>query len=280
MIAIERDRDAIPARFLGEKRRKDLLSLFKAILDDSIKTKSVKDKLLTSSKWSPAKSQLSKETHGKCAFCDAPTMATNYGDVEHYRPKSKFNWFAYCYDNFLLSCRLCNAKKSNHFQADQEFVDPVPPWDADATPTATEILDFALSVEPDPTDQSSVDDYLALCLDEGIHIPNPYYEDPETLFTWTADDLLQEVRIAPIAGSDRSEKVFAGAEEFLDLNRPELLTQRYFIYMSARSIITRNKRDRDNGIPITDEDEQAEAMLTADRFPFAGMVRFFADGWL
>ena len=33
-----------------------------------------------------------------------------YGDVEHFRPKSKYWWLAYCYENYLYSCQMCNQR--------------------------------------------------------------------------------------------------------------------------------------------------------------------------
>jgi len=31
-----------------------------------------------------------------------------YGDVEHLRPKSVYWWLAYCYDNHVFACQICN----------------------------------------------------------------------------------------------------------------------------------------------------------------------------
>ena len=45
---------------------------------------------------------------GKCAYCESPTDTVAHGDVEHYRPKSKYWWLAYCYDNYLYACQICN----------------------------------------------------------------------------------------------------------------------------------------------------------------------------
>lgn len=66
---------------------------------------------------------------GKCAFCESRIDATNYGDVEHYRPKAGFRqnrgdpltrpgyyWLAYEWNNLFLSCQLCNQEfKENLF---------------------------------------------------------------------------------------------------------------------------------------------------------------------
>jgi hypothetical protein len=217
MIALQRDRTAIPARFRGQRRKTELTKLFSAILDGSIKTRAVKDTILKSGKWSDAKAQLAADTHGKCAFCESPTTATNYGDVEHYRPKSKFPWFAYCYENFLLSCTLCNGTKGNQHVAGNAFADPVPPWPDAHMPSPAEMLAFAMSLDPDPTDPAAVAAYIQACLDEEIHLPNPYYEDPESLFAWEADDFLQEVRVVAADNSVRSARAMAAAEAIVAL---------------------------------------------------------------
>ena len=58
--------------------------------------------------WKAAKPQLKLETGGKCAYCESPTDTVAHGDVEHFRPKSKYWWLAYCYDNYVYACQICN----------------------------------------------------------------------------------------------------------------------------------------------------------------------------
>lgn len=63
--------------------------------------------------------------HSKCCYCEAKIGATSYGEVEHYRPKGAvkqssestkeypgYYWLAYDWDNLLVSCSVCNRKKS------------------------------------------------------------------------------------------------------------------------------------------------------------------------
>jgi hypothetical protein len=40
--------------------------------------------------WKVAKPQLKLESGSKCAYCESPTDSVAHGDVEHYRPKSKY----------------------------------------------------------------------------------------------------------------------------------------------------------------------------------------------
>jgi len=70
-----------------------------------------------------------QETHkNRCAFCESE-LETQYGDVEHYRPKKAvktfpngnkedhpgYYWKAYDWDNFLLSCIRCNRTLKKNF---------------------------------------------------------------------------------------------------------------------------------------------------------------------
>ena len=76
--------------------------------------------------WRELKWHLFGLFHGKCAYCESKPEATDYGDVEHFRPKSKvdedpghpgYYWLAYDVTNLLPSCTLCNQvhAKMTHF---------------------------------------------------------------------------------------------------------------------------------------------------------------------
>jgi len=89
--------------------------------------------------WSDYKDVFVQAQHGKCFFCEGKVTATHYGDVEHFRPKAAITlpgpgitgkkgkkaipisavgywWLAYSWENYSLSCQLCNQQhKKNHF---------------------------------------------------------------------------------------------------------------------------------------------------------------------
>ncbi len=53
-----------------------------------------------------------------CAFCGRELPEGDRGDVEHFRPKGRLSenkehggywWLAYEFDNYVLSCRICNS---------------------------------------------------------------------------------------------------------------------------------------------------------------------------
>lgn len=62
---------------------------------------------------------------GRCAYCEGRYIAGEFGDAEHYRPKSKvteersgiehpgYFWLAYEWHNLLLACRKCNSTHPN-----------------------------------------------------------------------------------------------------------------------------------------------------------------------
>jgi len=47
--------------------------------------------------------------HSKCAYCEVKTEASDWGNIEHYRPKSRFPELAFDWDNLLWACSRCNS---------------------------------------------------------------------------------------------------------------------------------------------------------------------------
>jgi uncharacterized protein (TIGR02646 family) len=58
------------------------------------------------------KASLEKIYRKKCAYCD---QRVEQLQVEHYRPKSKYYWLAFSWDNLLLACPTCNQFKLSNF---------------------------------------------------------------------------------------------------------------------------------------------------------------------
>lgn len=48
----------------------------------------------------------------KCAFCEQKVEQYN---VEHYRPKVKYYWLAFSWDNLIMACPFCNQYKGTNF---------------------------------------------------------------------------------------------------------------------------------------------------------------------
>lgn len=66
----------------------------------------------------------------KCAFCESHITHIDYGQIEHFKPKSKYPDLCFEWNNFLISCPICNGKsnKGDKFPLEQEggpFINPV-----------------------------------------------------------------------------------------------------------------------------------------------------------
>ena len=107
MIKLKRKRRPadLPADFRGEKLLKKHVDLLGRYFDA---TASGRPMAYSTAKWKSAKAKLRIDTANKCAYCEAPTSVVTHGDVEHFRPKSTYWWLAYCFDNYLFSCEICN----------------------------------------------------------------------------------------------------------------------------------------------------------------------------
>ena len=76
------------------------------------------------------KSSLKVMFNKKCALCESHITHVDYGQIEHFKPKSKYPEFCFDWDNFLLACTICNGKsnKGDKFPLednDGPFVNPV-----------------------------------------------------------------------------------------------------------------------------------------------------------
>ncbi|UPQ80512.1 TIGR02646 family protein [Flavobacterium azooxidireducens] len=76
------------------------------------------------------KSALKKMFNKKCAFCESRITHVDYGQIEHFKPKSKYPELCFEWNNFLLSCSICNGKanKGDKFPLENEdgpFIHPV-----------------------------------------------------------------------------------------------------------------------------------------------------------
>jgi hypothetical protein len=272
MTKLERIRTAaaIPAAFRGPGRIAKSLELIDArAAGGAIEFKSTV--------WKAAKPQLKLETGGKCAYCESPTDTVAHGDVEHFRPKSKYWWLAYCYDNYVYACQICNqVHKGDEFPIHATtgmWTGPALP----APPTPATFATLAETLIPDALDLMAghaLADFLIAAGKEKAGLVDPYVTDPDPLFKWVANDVLKIVELAPASNKVAAKRAFAGAEESYGLNREELKRTRYNTYedlvllkdalaaLAADPALQQRIRDR------------IKAMTKVES-PYAGMVRYF-----
>jgi hypothetical protein len=221
--------------------------------------------------WKGAKPQLKTESAGKCGYCEGKADHVAHGDVEHYRPKSVYWWLAYCYDNYVYSCQICNQSyKSANFPTSGPRIS-APPFPDPLTDAAIEQLGGTLA--PDPLDDPAVTQFQQDATAEEAHIPDPYAVNPETLFTWHADSVLSEVEVRARDHSVEAQRAIAAAEQFLGLNRQELKGWRWDTYSTAELLAL----SASAGVLPPDlqnrTEEKLQDMMSLEG-EFAAMVRF------
>jgi uncharacterized protein (TIGR02646 family) len=273
MRSLERDRTQIHENFTGDKRREHLADLYRAAANDLLDDQATKKRVFGSARWKKIKDQLGIETHGKCGFCETPTDASYWGDVEHFRPKSVHWWLAYCYDNFLYSCAPCNGAKSNNFEPLGVSL-PAPELAVDLD--EEELWEIAQTFVPDPMNAIAVTEYKQDCLAEKSSLPNPYHENVEDLFAWQVIPEVEEVVIIPVGQDSRSGVATEAAIRLVKLNRPELRTQRYGVYDRIERLRHLLNSVDPNAVEIGKE---LLEMASAPYSPYSAMVRYFLQQW-
>lgn len=181
------------------------------------------------------KRQLIQTHHGKCAFCESFIMSTDYGDVEHYRPKAEvtqanpenmlleqkvpehpgYFWLSQTWENLFLSCKSCNqAYKGNYF-------DVVPALGHGGGGVFPRLL-------PDGQHIFEVPMLLDPSMDGGLSPRDVLWFDPST------------AKAVPRAGGPSNQETnLARAKRTIDivgLNRPRLLQARAACLLKLRAL--------------------------------------------
>lgn len=273
MITLNRVRTIPPvhANFQKAKRERFNLELMKdrrTVLHNS----GLKQKFVSSC-WRKAKPQLLKESRGKCAYCETPTSVVAFGDVEHYRPKSKYWWLAYCYDNYLASCQICNQKyKKARFPLKNSPLKSPVTVKRNSTDAFLEAHKSELS--PDALNSSQVARFKAFHQTERPFIVNPYMDNPAQWFAWDAIDKLQRVKLVPLTGVSGAQNFVTAAEQDLGLNRIELQELRYAEFEKFRTF-KQTLKDPTISVELQTKVKNMIQKMMADNAPYAGMLRFF-----
>ena len=276
-----RTKKSIHSNFQGKKKKafeKELL-----LNQRRIKRGQIGKHTFKSNRWKPAKKQLLAETGGKCAYCEASISTVAFGDVDHYRPKSSYWWLAYCYDNYLASCQLCNQrfKKEAFPIQNRKMRSPT----IRRNTTDDYIAAKAGTIAPDPLNKNQVNAFIRLHQQERPLLLNPYFDDPVAYFAWRADDVLREVEITANPESPQIEitvqvenpevePIAAASIQHYGLNRQDLKALRYQIYNPYRAFKTVLEDDR---IQPGTRNRIINAIdgMKAPGAPFAGMIRYF-----
>lgn len=71
------------------------------------------------SRWRDFSHNLASAFHGLCAYCEEICR----GEVDHFRPKSRYPALVYCWSNWLFACHDCNHAKGEKWPP-LGYVDP------------------------------------------------------------------------------------------------------------------------------------------------------------
>lgn len=98
---------------LSKSAGKWLLKYKKAIANYSANpndnTKRAKENVEKKYNHKDVKADLKDMFSSKCAYCESHVTHVDYGEIEHYKPKSKFPDSCFDWDNLLLGCSICNG---------------------------------------------------------------------------------------------------------------------------------------------------------------------------
>jgi hypothetical protein len=273
MIGLRRRRtqSAVPAAFRGDK----LKAKSRKLIDAYYLAQANGAKIaFSAAEWKSAKTALKKDTGGKCAYCEAPTDVVAHGDVEHFRPKSAYWWLAYCFDNYLYSCQICNQTyKGDKFPIAGALAPSIAMPGQLPAGAALDHLIESLSLDGSVLED---DHFVQLWQGEDADLPNPYFEDPGQYFVYEVDDGNEEVWIRS-AGSARADRAIAAAETYLGLNRETLRRERYVNYRPLavfNQVIQATANAAARQIATTEIRK-----MQRHSEPFAGMRRWFAAEW-
>ncbi len=274
MIALTRERTpaAVPSDFYGEKRIAHNLELIKGVIASGDK----KFSDWNSAIWGRAKAQLLKESNGKCAYCESPTTVVSYGDVEHFRPKSLYWWLAYCYENYLPSCTICNQRyKRDDF--------PISPrgyaWKAPVLkPGMTDevLQELAAKMTCDALQDAEgmpMKTFESKMRHESALLIHPYFQEPEYYLAYQALPQTKEVIVVPRRKTAKA--IVEACEQYFGINRQELRDERYryySIYVTYRQVVAAGLPGKEALLQnILDRINE----MKSGKLRYTGMIRYF-----
>ncbi len=268
------DPTTFPVQFTGVNRRNWELELLKEAR--RVRRKEIKkiDFRGKSNRWKNAKDNLLSESLNKCAYCECYFRTVAYGDVEHYRPKSKYWWLAYSYYNYSASCQLCNQKykKAKFPNTSASYSGPV----IRRNSSDEYLLRTAGKLSVDPLDNSgiTITEFKRIHKKERPLSIDPYIDNPSKYFGYKHDDRTREVLIKEKSSSKK--EIAESAIDLFGLNRKELRDLRYRGLLTYRFI-----RDASENSIDQNRKEGAKLILEteyySDEAEFSGMYNYFKN---
>lgn len=129
MIYVDRSRAKAPAVLSSSKAEKAFQDA-KAFFERPLNSRLQEHPRFRDEIWKEARPALKELFNGKCAYCESKIVATEFGDVDMFRPKGgslnlnkdfdadHYWWLVYEWFNLYLSCANCNRTKGSRFPVD------------------------------------------------------------------------------------------------------------------------------------------------------------------
>ena len=163
-------------------------------------------------KWKDVKNVLMKMHREKCCYCETKLYGAAHLHVEHFRPKAEvrqsragnreypgYYWLAYCWENLLLACPICNMNKGTLFPLEN----PVQRVRSHSEDLARELNLFVNPSEEDPREHIRFQGDLPVpqsdrgrCTIEGLCLRRPELREGRLEWLNTITTLLDSLEIA------------------------------------------------------------------------------------
>ncbi len=238
--------------------------------------------------------------HGKCAYCESSIIAVCPGDIEHFRPKGRYEyitsegkqakhkpgyyWLAADWDNLLLACPFCNQTNTHKVFKNGQWVKEVQ-GKLDQFPLFDE--GSRLTIEVGQLFFSNKNSYISSFQgEEDVRLLlNPCVDDVKSYFQYLDDGLIQpkeNLNRLELARAENSIRVYA-------LQRVGLVQQRRQKIIEIKAQIQRIREyicalDKVGNILFTNRIEgilKVEMKVLRDFMepgkPYAGMARYFIN---
>lgn len=230
---------------------------------------------------------LEKLFHSKCAYCESKYTHLMPVDIEHFRPKSKYPWLEFDWNNLLPSCIDCNRKRYQDVQDEENKLagkkDDFPLYNSTAP-----LNDAKNEREHDLEEEEKIRQLLNPCIED----PENYLKYDDNGFIFSKDEVKDTIargqKSIETFGLYRIELVKARKEHLINLvatiNR---ISENLKTIDSTQKIIDENPilHDAlDESIAPVKRNLKSDTNLLksylADNSPYSGMARQYINEFL
>ena len=129
-------------------------------------------------RWQQFHRDLYRPFSGLCGYCEE----IDKGEIDHFKPTSKFPLLVYEWSNWIFSCRACNQNKSNKWP-DNGYVDPCGVNESERPEQFFDFNTLSKKLIPNPnTSPENQDKAAGMIKDLGLNDPHHIKARAEKLY--------------------------------------------------------------------------------------------------